>query len=107
MTKKLIACVFVLAATAAAQETRANLSGTVTDTSGSLVPGATIQLTNVGTGVSLTATTNEAGLYRFLFLNPGGYKLVATIAGFKTFERAKITLNVNESATLPVVLEVG
>ncbi len=96
-----------LAGLALAQETRANLSGTVTDASGSIVPGATIQLTNIGTGVQLTANSNEAGLYRFLFLNPGTYKLVASIAGFKTFERDNIQLNVNESGTLPVVLEVG
>ena len=49
------------------------------------------------TGVLLTATSNEAGLYRFLFLNPGKYKMVATISGFKTFERENIQLSVNES----------
>jgi len=92
---------------AVAQETRANLRGTVTDTSGSVVPGANIQLTNSETGVVLTSVSNEAGLYLFLFLNPGKYKLVATISGFKTFERENIQLSVNESATLPVVLEVG
>jgi len=57
--------------------------------------------------VALSTTTNEAGLYRFLFLNPGKYKLVATIVGFKTFERGNIQLTVSESATLPVTLEVG
>src|SRR5262249_39957134 len=67
----------------------------------------TIELTNQGTGVVLTTMSNEAGLYRFLFLNPGTYKLVATIQGFKTFERANILINVNEWGTLPVVLEVG
>src|SRR6185503_11458403 len=75
--------------------------------SGSIVPGADIQLTNTDTGVALSTTTNEAGLYRFLFLNPGKYKLVATIVGFKTFERGNIQLTVSESATLPVTLEVG
>ena len=74
---------------------------------GSVVPAASIQLTNTQTGVTLTSTTNEAGLYRFLFLNPGRYKVVATIVGFKTFERDNIQLTVNESATLPITLEVG
>jgi hypothetical protein len=92
---------------AVAQETRASLSGIVSDSSGSVVPGASIKLTNTETGVVLTVTSNEAGLYRFLFLNPGTYKLVATTAGFKTFERDKIQLNVSEAATLPVTLEVG
>ena len=75
---------FIVTSLAVAQETRASLRGTVTDTSGSIVPGAAMQLTNIETGVVSSAATNEAGLYRFLFLNPGKYKLVATIAGFKT-----------------------
>ena len=97
----------ILVAPAIAQETRASLRGTVTDTSGSVVPAANMQLTNTETGVVLTTVTNEEGLYRFLFLNPGKYKLVATISGFKTFERGNITLSVSESATLAVQLEVG
>jgi hypothetical protein len=99
--------VCVLAAAAMAQETRASLSGIVSDSTGSVVPGTTLQLTNEETGVVLSAASNDAGLYRFLFLNPGRYKLVASISGFKTFERGGIALTVSEAATLPVVLEVG
>src|SRR5437868_608179 len=93
----IVLSLFALAGLAAAQETRASLSGTVTDTTGSIVPGASIKLANMETGVVLTATTNEAGLYRFLFLNPGKYKVVATIAGFKTYERENIELTVNQA----------
>src|ERR1044071_1948160 len=50
---------------------------------------------------------NEAGLYRFLFLNPGTYKVVATVPGFEAFERNNIEMTVNYAATLPVTLEVG
>ena len=92
---------------AAAQETRGSLSGIVADGSGAVVTGANLQLTNTETGVVLSTISNEAGLYRFLFLNPGRYKLVATATGFKTFERDRIQLSVSESGTLPVVLEVG
>ena len=92
---------------AAAQETRGSLSGIVSDGSGAVVARASLQLTNTETGVVLTTISNEAGLYRFLFLNPGQYKLVASIAGFKTFERDRIQLNVSEAGTVPVVLEVG
>src|SRR5258708_9665879 len=92
---------------AAAQETRGSLSGMVSDGSRGVVAGATMQLTNVETGVVLTTVSNDAGLYRFLFLNRGQYKLVASIAGCKTFERDRIKLSVSEAGTLPVVLEVG
>jgi hypothetical protein len=97
----------LLAAPALAQETRATLSGIVLDTSGSTVPGTTLQLTNIETGVALSTVSNEAGLYRFLFLIPGKYRLSATMSGFKTFERDNIQLNVSEAATLPVTMEVG
>jgi hypothetical protein len=90
-----------------AQETRASLSGIVSDTTGSVVPGTSLKLTNVGTGVTLSTLANEAGLYRFLFLDPGKYRLVAAASGFKTWERDEIELSVNKAATLPVSLEVG
>jgi len=98
---------FVLAGLATAQETRGSVSGIVSDSSGAVVAGATLRLTNVETGVVLTTTSNETGLYRFLFLNPGKYKLTATAAGFKTYERENFQLSVSEAGTLPVVLEVG
>src|SRR3954447_5652134 len=106
----LVAVVFglsVLGGPATAQETRGSLSGIVSDTSGSIVPGTSLQLTNMETGVTLSTTANEAGLYRFLFLDPGKYKIVASISGFKTWERDNIQLSVAQAATLPVVLEIG
>src|SRR5437016_12326381 len=97
----------VLAGSVAAQETRGSLSGIVTDSSGAVVPGATMQLTNVDTGVVLSTTSNEAGLYRFLFLKRGKYKVVASATGFKTFERSSIPLSGSEAGRLPVVLGLG
>src|SRR5258706_10259426 len=98
---------FVASTMAVAQETRASLRGIVADATGSAIPGVSMQVTNVGTGVTLTTTTNDAGLYQFLFLNPGKYKLVATHTGFKTFERDNIELSVAEDGSLPVVLDAG
>src|SRR3954465_8718885 len=97
----------ILCIPAAAQETRGSLSGIVSDSTGAVVPAVTLLLTNTETGVALQTTSNEAGLYRFLFLNPGLYKLVAATPGFKTFGRDRIQLSVSEAGTLPVTLEVG
>src|SRR5689334_858301 len=94
---RLVVVAFASCFLAAAQETRGSLSGIVTDSSGAVVPAANLTLTNVETGVALTAVANEAGLYRFLFLNPGQYKLVVTMEGFKTFERSGIRVNVSEA----------
>src|SRR5574341_1469814 len=89
------------------QEIRATLSGTVTDTSGSVVVAASARLVNQDTGVAFSTTSNEAGQYRFLFLNPGKYRLLVSITGFRTFERGNIELNVNQSAVVDVTLQVG
>jgi hypothetical protein len=90
-----------------AQETRATVSGTVIDQSGAVVVGASLKLTNVETGVALTATSNESGYYRFLFLNPGTYKLTVEQPGFRTFVRENLILNVSQSAVVDVTLTVG
>ena len=58
-----------------AQETRATLSGTVTDPSPANIVGATLRLTNTATGSTATAKTNGDGQYRFLFVDPGNYNL--------------------------------
>lgn len=92
---------------AMAQETRASLSGTVMDSSGAVVVGVTLKLTNTEIGVSFTSETNASGQYRFLFLNPGTYSLVVTMSGFKSFERDKIELHVAQAAGIDISLQVG
>src|SRR5262249_9140492 len=92
---------------ARAQEVRASLSGTVTDSSGAQIAGAALALQNEQTGVRFTATTNQAGEYSFLFLNPGSYALTASMAGFRTFERSHIVLDINRAGGIDVTLEVG
>ena len=92
---------------ALAQESRATLSGVVTDTSQAAVAGAQVRIVNVTTGVTFNAATNESGQYRFLFLNPGEYKLTVEMQGFRAFERSGITLQVGQAAAVDAVLQVG
>lgn len=89
------------------QETRATISGTVTDPSGSIVPGASVKLVNKETAVEFAASTNAEGQYRFLFVNPGAYRLTAEAPGFKTFVRDNIELHVSQSAVIDAALQVG
>jgi hypothetical protein len=90
-----------------AQETRATLSGTVTDKGLSVIPGVTLRLTNVDTDSSSSTITNSVGEYRFFFLNPGTYKLTAEAKGFQTFVQTKIALNMSQAATVDVSMAVG
>ena len=98
----------LLAVTAVrAQETRATISGTLTDPSGAAIAGAQVSLTNVETASRASALSNGLGQYRFLFLNPGKYRLTAEMTGFKTLVREGIELSTNQAATLDVTLQLG
>jgi hypothetical protein len=97
----------LLSATAHAQVTTADLVGTITDSSGAVVPGVTVALTNEATGVSRSATTGAGGTYIFTSLQPGRYKLTAEISGFRKVERTGVELQVNQRAQIDLALEVG
>ncbi|MCZ2077669.1 MAG: carboxypeptidase regulatory-like domain-containing protein [Bryobacterales bacterium] len=91
----------------AAQGGKASLSGTVTDSTGATVPGVAVTVTNVSTGVTLAATTNEAGVYTLPFLNPGTYVISAKREGFKAETREGISLTVDQQASVNITLTVG
>src|ERR1039457_5291733 len=73
------------------------LTGTVIDQSGGVVVGATVTVTNVGTGQERTATTARARTYKFSLLNPGNYSVKFSAAGFKTSTVPSVTVNVTET----------
>ena len=73
-------------ATLRAQAT-GTIVGTVTDESGAVLPGVTIEVTNVGTGQTRTAVTGDDGYFNVPLLRPGSYQVKGTLNGFKTFVR--------------------
>src|SRR5262245_41955027 len=96
-----------LAVPAHAQETRARITGVVTDGQGSVVPGVTVTATNTATNVATEGVTNSSGAFTILQLTPGPYKVTATLQGFKTFAREGIELHTAETVTVNVQLAVG
>ena len=91
-----------------ADEVYGRISGTVTDPSGAIVPGATVKETDVGTGISKEATTGSDGSFQFIQLTaPGEYSVSATAGGFKKYEASGIHLNVGQIYVLTIPLEVG
>ena len=103
----LAACALAAAGPALAQEARATLQGKVSDASGAVVPGATVEVTNVATGVTTPTTSNEEGNYRVPLLNPGVYQVTVTLEGFSKFVSQKIELHVAETLTLDATLQPG
>lgn len=107
-----LAGVLVLAAAslmppAAAQTTYASVTGIVTDMAEAVVPGATVTIRNIGTNIDRTMQTDEAGSYTFVNLAPGEYELEVASAGFRTFRRREIVLQIGQAYRSDVRLEIG
>jgi hypothetical protein len=103
----LVFSLFVLSGFVLAQGTTSRITGVVTDKSGAAVAGATVTLTNEGTGISLTTETSESGTYTFDLLQIGAYQVAVEKSGFKKFVSKGNTINVNQPATINASLEVG
>ncbi len=96
-----------LASALLAQSPTGTITGTVSDASGAVVPGAKLEITNTLTGVSRSSTTNGTGNFQFPLLNPGTYRLTVEFTGFNRYVRDGIVLNVAEKPDLQVVLQPG
>jgi hypothetical protein len=96
-----------LPARLSAQVVGANMSGTVSDTSGGVVPNANISVKNVATGITRAAVTNGDGLYSVPNLQPGPYEITASASGFNTDVRTGITLNVGQELVLNFTVKPG
>src|SRR5271156_2454225 len=98
MTSKLkrilAAAIFISALAGApilAQSDRATITGTVKDTTSAVIPGVQVRVTDIGTNVTQTVTTDNGGLYRVGNLPIGSYKVEFSRSGFKTLNRSGIT----------------
>src|SRR5438128_9010140 len=92
---------------AKAQATNGIISGTVIDASGAAVPGVTIQVNNVNTGVTRTVFTNEQGRYRVPALLVGAYEVQGALPGFQTVVQRGIPLRVGSERVVDFSLQVG
>lgn len=85
----------------------ATLQGVVNDSSGAVLAGAEVSVTNLETGVALNTTTNEDGLYRAAALNPGRYSVEAKAGGFAATRVGEVRLEVGQTARLDFNLKIG
>ncbi len=89
-----------------AQE-KGTIVGMVTDSTGSVMPGVNVTVTQIKTGLSRKVVTNAAGLYAAPELPIGEYSVKAETKGFKTYERTGILLNVNDTVRVDIQMQVG
>src|SRR5437762_4157215 len=103
----LISLIFLSGIAVSAQVTTATIAGVVQDASGAVIPGVSITIKNVETGVTRTATSDEGGRYTIPELTVGDYEVEAQLPGFQTEVRSGITLSVGRNAVVNFALMVG
>jgi hypothetical protein len=96
-----------LSSTAGAQTATGQITGTVRDTTGAVVPGATVTVHSDLTGLTRTATTNPAGTYSFPLLPVGTYAVSAQLTGFSVAKQSDIRLQVDQVVRIDLALAVG
>src|SRR5437773_8299937 len=90
-----ITAVLILATVVmAAQSERGTIRGTVTDATGSVMPGVAVKAVNVDTGIETSTVTTDAGLYSIPQVKPGNYRVEAERTGSKTRRRAHLAVDV-------------
>jgi hypothetical protein len=109
--KRLIAAVsfllLIVFTNSFAQTTNATLGGTVSDSTGALIPGVTVTATNTQTGIVASVVTNETGAYQFASLQTGVYKVTSELPGFQTQTYNNVTLGVGQQVRLNFTLQVA
>jgi hypothetical protein len=89
------------------QTTFGSLVGTVRDPSGGVVPGVQVTLTNLGTNGKTVTTTNPDGIYEFVNVQPGSYRVDAEKPGFKRFSRSPIVVQTQQSYRIDISMQLG
>ena len=105
----LFAVILLLAAAPAsfAQAIFGSITGTVADSTGALIPGATITITDVSKGTSVTATSNASGEFTIEHLIPDSYNVKVTMNGFKSYETDGLGVSADETRKIDAVMQTG
>ena len=104
---RIISLMLVCTAIAWAQSDRGSITGTVTDSTGGIVPDAAVTATNTATNVVSRTVTNDTGVYAIPALVPGLYKVRVEKNGFKAAEQVQVVLAASSTVRVDVGLQVG
>jgi len=104
----LVLCVVLAALPAAAQTAgEGSLQGTVTDSTGAVIPGATVTITNKATGIATVQKSTSAGFFNIAPVLPGTYTLQVSVKGFETLVQDNVVVDAMQVRTVNPVLSVG
>lgn len=84
-----------------------SIAGVVTDTSGGVLPGVTIEVTNIDTNQTRTGLTDEGGRYTIPLVPPSTYRVKGSLSGFRAVERANVAVTVASTSRVDIELNVG
>ncbi len=99
--------VCLLPLSAAGQVLYGRITGTVTDSSGAAMPGATVMVTHKETNLAREAVSNETGIYTFTNVQAGTYDVKVSMTGFREFVKTVVPVSVNQISRVDVKLDVG
>ena len=105
-----LSCLFFLLfpnQSAFGQVDEGSITGTVTDTTGAVVPGAQVTLLNTDQGITVQTTTGAAGSYTFSPVRIGHYQITVTAKGFATTTQSNLTVNVAQTLSVPITVKLG
>jgi Carboxypeptidase regulatory-like domain/TonB dependent receptor len=102
-----VVCLLGVSTPVSAQSTYGTISGSVTDSSGAAIADAQVTLTNVGTAEKRSQTTGADGLYGFVNLFQGTYRIDVEKAGFKRTSRADVVVELQQTSRIDLVMQVG
>ncbi len=103
----LIACLLMLPPSLQAQQTLGSINGTVVDSTGAAIPGASVTVVDNATGLTRSTMTRNDGTFQVLNLSIGSYKITVNHAGFQKARYPDVSVHSALATTLPVTLKVG
>jgi hypothetical protein len=105
--RTLLALLVIVCAPVAAQNPYGRITGRVRDSAGAVVPGASLHVRNVETGVAIAGRSNDEGNYDVPNLNPGSYRILVEMPGFKRYDRGPLEVRLGDVLSVDIALELG
>ena len=99
--------VLVVSLPASAQQQLGAIQGTISDSTGAVMPGVTVTVTNADTGVTRTTVSNQSGVYRVPSVEPGSYRVRAELQGFRTAGSDDVVVSVGATVGINFTMQAG